>query len=57
MTYQTGDKVRVIADPSRGGHYVGHEGKVASNTLGGIVWIHLGLQYANFHEDGLEDAE
>lgn len=54
MTFQSGDRVRVISDPSRGGQYVGHFGRISSNTLGGIVWVHLGMNYANFHQDHLE---
>jgi hypothetical protein len=54
MTFQLGDQVRVISDPSRGGRYVGSIGRISSNTLDRIVWVHLGMNYANFHQDHLE---
>ena len=57
MSFPLGDSVRVIADPSRGGRYVGRDGRISSNTIGGIVWVHLGMNYANFHQDHLERHE
>lgn len=57
MSYQLGDKVRVIEDDLRGGRYVGRVGRIASNTLGGVVWVFLGPNYVNFYESGLEPAE
>lgn len=53
-TFQSGDRVRVINDPSRDGRHVGRTGRICSNTLGGIVWVHVGTHYANFHQDHLE---
>lgn len=58
MSFQIGDKVRIAADPMRpDGRYVGRSGRVASNTLNGIVWVNLGLHLANFDADELEAAE
>ena len=54
MSYEIGDMVQVTADQGRDGKFVGLVGRISSNTLDGIVWVHLGMKYANFHEDGLE---
>lgn len=41
----------------RDGRYAGRVGKIASNVLGGTVWVHLGPNYANFHTSDLEPTE
>lgn len=48
------DKVRILADPDRNGKYAGRVGTIASNELDGIVFVHLGMTYANFRANDLE---
>jgi len=48
------EKVRVLRDPDRHGAYAGRTGSIASNELGGVVFVHLGTTYANFRTSDLE---
>lgn len=51
---QLRDKVRILSDPERNGAYAGRTGTIASNELDGIVYVHLGMNYANFRTSDLE---